>query len=529
LRLNPELVENIRCLAFDGLKSLPRRGAEIGGLIVADAPGSASQDVRTVKCEYLFGPSFHLSAKDLPELREAVSEARAEGKTVLAYFRSNTRPEMNVEAEDREAMAFACPDVANLVLATPSMSGSARLGVFSRDSEGKWIAGEQFTAGPTMRAKAPPAPIEEPAAVEPPAPARPIAPAPRPRLTVRAWAWSDGRDRWAWWAAAILSCAACTTGLWMAVHRGRPAPPARPAAAAPVARPKPRDAGLGLAVREENGKLHVLWNRDSAAAAAAVSGAVDIADGADRSSIALRPADITGGSLVYTPRSGDVTFWVRLTGPEGKPVSEMIRVVGSAAPAPRPLRKVLDEVDEDSYADAPPADYRPTRTVTPPVAQHPVENRPSPAQQRMEQPRQTALTSTPAAPAGTPEPSVRERIAPQPIASSANGDPAATSIPAAPAPVVTPPKPIREVKPSMRDSIRWVVPAPVSIGILVSIDSKGRVKGAHPDENNSGKNLFLTGLAVSAAKEWTFQPATRNGEAVPGEYRIQFVFAPTSN
>src|SRR5206468_1135374 len=127
LRLTPEIAENIRKLSFDGLKALPRNGAEIGGLITASgsSPG-LGDDLVLVQSEYRFGPSYHLSGNDLPLLRQAAEQCRKDRRVAAAFFRSCTGSHDEVDANDRRAILEACPEVPFVVLARPSPDGGAR-------------------------------------------------------------------------------------------------------------------------------------------------------------------------------------------------------------------------------------------------------------------------------------------------------------------------------------------------------------------------------------------------------------------
>src|ERR1051326_6726793 len=134
LQLGPELVEIIRGVAFDGLKALPRRGAEIGGFLTAlPSVPSVAVDLRLVGCEHLYGPSYRLSERDVPQLAEAKAQSEKDGQVAVAYFRSSTRATVNVEAEDRAAIAAVMPNVPFVVLARPAYNGSALISIHGRD------------------------------------------------------------------------------------------------------------------------------------------------------------------------------------------------------------------------------------------------------------------------------------------------------------------------------------------------------------------------------------------------------------
>jgi outer membrane biosynthesis protein TonB len=52
------------------------------------------------------------------------------------------------------------------------------------------------------------------------------------------------------------------------------------------------------------------------------------------------------------------------------------------------------------------------------------------------------------------------------------------------------------------------------------------VTDARVEIASRGKSVFLEGLCVNAARQWTFKPATIAGKPVAGKYRIEFVFRP---
>jgi hypothetical protein len=146
LSLAPELTENIRRLAFNGLNALPRRGVEIGGLIARPKqPGAPADELLLVPCEHLFGPSYHLSENDLQQLRMAAETCGSNGHCAAAYFRSCTRLEDEVDTDDERAIAETCPDIPAVVLAHPSPNGSARIRLFRREPENGWTIENDFT------------------------------------------------------------------------------------------------------------------------------------------------------------------------------------------------------------------------------------------------------------------------------------------------------------------------------------------------------------------------------------------------
>lgn len=68
---------------------------------------------------------------------------------------------------------------------------------------------------------------------------------------------------------------------------------------------------------------------------------------------------------------------------------------------------------------------------------------------------------------------------------------------------------------------------PVQTGkveVQVNIDESGHVRNVRPVYDAGKANSLLTNAAMTAARQWIFQPATLHGKAVPAEHRIVFDF-----
>jgi TonB family protein len=77
---------------------------------------------------------------------------------------------------------------------------------------------------------------------------------------------------------------------------------------------------------------------------------------------------------------------------------------------------------------------------------------------------------------------------------------------------------------------RTLAPGTISqvtrVEVAVRIDNTGHVLSAHVlNENGNGKGA-LSAAALAAARQWTFQPATLQGEKVESEHTIVFEFRP---
>jgi len=644
LRLTVELAEKIRSLTLDGLKDLPRRGGEFGGLIIAEpSVPSLAVDLALVRYEHRFG----LSGEDIPRLADAASQCREEGKVIAAYFRGSARSNGVVDPEDRRAIAEACPEAVFAVIARPAIGGNAHIRIFRAAGTGdQWMVVRELNiptpdkAAPSsigagavqpqealrtlhdatqprsVENAAPPRVVENPArlrvvenapaplrvfedAVLPSAPPAAGAPLAKARSnavdaaqTVVRLFFHQGRP-----TTLLLAVVLVLAGVVIVATRNVSRPQLAHMGSQSHASPQPVVVGssaetqLGLAVRQEAGQLHLTWTHDSIAARTATTGTLQILDGASPVSIRLAASDVTEGSLVYAPHSPDVTFRLRLGAPPGPNAEEMIRVIGvtPAAPleapvervkaAPPPPRRETEQrrLSRPTVASAPPAvraDSRsksspavhagaPQRSAAPrsnlrtvqaqnqtaqarpPQGQTP--QNPAPGQTAQAQPvqPQTSLTTAPSNAArqnslqasgepvvtGPEQSTALARQEPVPAAQVASlpgtAPPAASRTLPAPSGslAVGYPTPVRRVEPALPGA-RWKVLSTTRIAVLVDVDARGFVTNAQPESPSKGVSLYLEGLCLAAARQWTFKPATISGKPVAGKYQIEFVFKP---
>ncbi len=132
--------------AFEAFKSVPKRGAEIGGILLGRfEPGEkltvVVEDYEPVRCEHRTGPSYSLSDADLPSLGEAVQRWRrhADARTyVVGFYRSHTRPGMQLDDSDAAVADSYFHEPNQLVLLVkPSASGASTGAFFLRDDDGR--------------------------------------------------------------------------------------------------------------------------------------------------------------------------------------------------------------------------------------------------------------------------------------------------------------------------------------------------------------------------------------------------------
>jgi proteasome lid subunit RPN8/RPN11 len=135
------VLDDIRLAVVDAFFSLPRGGAEIGGILLGRvAPGRISVlDYRALDCEHATGPSFTLSQNDLTQLSTLLAEAKEhpEGLRAVGWYHSHTRSEIFLSDADVEIHQRFFPEKWQIALVLkPSTFEPTRGGFFFREADG---------------------------------------------------------------------------------------------------------------------------------------------------------------------------------------------------------------------------------------------------------------------------------------------------------------------------------------------------------------------------------------------------------
>src|SRR5690242_13793001 len=92
VRLNLDVMERLSAVIRDGFKAVPRRGLEVGGLLLGRVDGDCVvvDDFLPVDSEHQQGPSWLLSEKDKAFLASEISRVQGDegGPRVLGIYRS---------------------------------------------------------------------------------------------------------------------------------------------------------------------------------------------------------------------------------------------------------------------------------------------------------------------------------------------------------------------------------------------------------------------------------------------------------
>lgn len=370
----PGALDDIRIAVSEAFFSVPRGGAEIGGVLVGkwEAGRLTISDYKPLDCEHAFGPSFTLSHRDRFKLTELIASVQTSGKQVTGWYHSHTRSRIFLSEADRAIHTefFREPWQVALVL-KPDTFLPTRAGFFFREAGGRMRAESsylEFTLTPLDLRPAPSAapsipsvsrasevavdvprdlddsqspstpPLshsEEPAAVEKLPPFLDVLP-PVPR-------------RWPKIAiplvvAGVLGVAAYwQRDLWiprvMTITR-----------AASLVAP-------GLNTVDLDGQLQIRWNRNSPAVSQATNGVLYVKGGAlSAEEIALDRDHLLSGVFTIARQTERVDVSLVLNQPDGLPVREVTGFIGKLpeaksalqeSPAPHPIQGDVAKIRAD--------------------------------------------------------------------------------------------------------------------------------------------------------------------------------------
>src|SRR5450759_5562270 len=143
------VLDDIRLAVTDAFFSLPRGGAEIGGILLGKfEPGRlVVGDYAALDCEHAYGPSFALSPPDEARLKEMLS-AHANhtgGLRPVGWYHSHTRSEIFLSEADLRIHHRFFPESWQVALVIkPHIFQPARIGFFFRQADGSVHANASY-------------------------------------------------------------------------------------------------------------------------------------------------------------------------------------------------------------------------------------------------------------------------------------------------------------------------------------------------------------------------------------------------
>jgi protein TonB len=456
--------------------------AEVGGLLLGAIEDT--QDGVQLRVEQ-FEPIDALGGEDKTVLRESIASLTPPLQ-LLGFLRVRCRPELKVDESDLRLANEHLPNPVGVLLLIQGIAGDGPRSALFVLKDG-------------------PAPNEQ--TINLPLPL-PSAPAPRRTRIL---------------LASIVILVIAIVGVWMLVQRlGTES--RRPESAASSTRQ------LRLKAYREVGHLRVTWNSGAAPVAASNKGTLTVKDGAQVRVIPLDSAGLQAGSFIYYPHTeltlfelkvGDASDLVLVAGTQkaaqpAKPVEPAKAPVtiepepaqvAKASPQPRPpaakfsINRELNKLTPLATINSPPAAQAAPRQSPPPEMPPPPDLRLAP-----DSARTAVQLPFPNNPARIPPPAPRGQAGP-----SEELDFVAA-------------QPVKHVAPQASPNVMRLVVSRVTIRVKVYVDTQGRVVRAESLTRGSSLIDYLSGLCVTAAREWSFRPARRGGNAVESEAVVQFDF-----
>lgn len=294
-------MDGIRDRVIAGFRSVPGRGAEVGGVLLgAFCPESREiviDGFEPVRIEHRFGPSYILSDTDYAACKAS--------PRMVGMYRSHTRPGLRVADEDRALISQLLPDNDGVLLLVKPLSDRECVGAFFPFVKGVVLDGatpsREFPFGAAERPvaiAAPPEPEETPKR-------RPL-------------------SRWVPVTAVVAGIAAAAV-----LHHISSDPDSadsadeNPVQAAAAVSAKP---ALHLRSEADGSAVRLEWDRDAPAMLGPSDATVSVVDGSKRTSLRLTAKDRKNGYIEWTPRSRESDFEMTVERPGAPAVTESLLV-----------------------------------------------------------------------------------------------------------------------------------------------------------------------------------------------------------
>jgi hypothetical protein len=326
VHLSLDAVDRMGADIMRGFAAVPKRGAEVGGILLGLVERGEKTVVRvesfqTIPTEYRRGPSYLLSDEERAKFAEAVLAARAEGQLQpVGYYRSHTRDgAISLGPEETGLIAQHFADAADIaLLVKPFATKVSQAGFFVRKDGAfpeetplefpfrrREMLGEEAPARRSLedRGSRPRRPRPEPEIDSAPSPRlfdteQPL-PAPAPSASYAELQPRPAKRGWVWVPLCFLF-------LLLGVALGYQT--------ALTFAPELRDRegakafALNLTAGRNGDSLTVRWDRDSPAIRVADRAVLEIEDGGFMKPVPLDPAHLREGTVVYQNTSNAVKF-----------------------------------------------------------------------------------------------------------------------------------------------------------------------------------------------------------------------------
>jgi hypothetical protein len=321
VHLHLGVIDRISAEVMRGFGAIPKRGAEVGGVLLGTVEEGEHtivriEDFEAVACDYKRGPSYLFTADDGAAFDDACGRWQPDSSQptyAVGYFRSHTRDGLSLAPEDIGLMDHYFPSPSHIALLVKPFATKVSIASFFFRENGLFpsaaplefpfrrreLSGEEPPPRRSMLERVPRR-REARNVVEEQIP-EPVATVPEPAYAYPSPSKSRARSGWVWIPLSfVFLLLGVVLGFQAALTMG-------PKAAGGGA----IDYSLGLMVTREGANLSVKWDRDASAVKTAQRGVLEIEDGGYTKPVELDTAQLRNGSILFTNSSGTVRF--RLT------------------------------------------------------------------------------------------------------------------------------------------------------------------------------------------------------------------------
>lgn len=376
IEYSTRVLDDIRLAVVDAFFSLPRGGAEIGGVLLGahEAGRVTITGYQALDCEHAMGPSFTLSAQDQVRLAELMASAMADhrGSQPVGWYHSHTRSEIFLSEADQDIHRRFFPEPWQVALVLkPHTFEPTRGGFFFTEPDGSIRGAASYQEFLLEQLPARPVPSGDPqprlppqisrqssrsqtslmtldapspgSSADPPVPitrgtAVPLPPEPPPTSGPRtAPATGEPADEaphflqaqnrsWRFLGALLLVAAGVAIG--GIGYQTRPA--WLPGVMAKVSTMLPQEPAphLGLGLTDQDGQLQIHWDRSSTVVRNAIDGTLEITDGPSVAVITLDAAHLRSGAFTYSRARERVDVALVIDRFSAPPVREVASFLG---------------------------------------------------------------------------------------------------------------------------------------------------------------------------------------------------------
>lgn len=361
VHLHLDVVDRMSADVMRGFGAVPKRGAEVGGILLGtieegDRTTVRIEDFEALTCQYTQGPSFQLSEPELQEFDQAVrrcteaaQRAADEGdhdgaqSYPVGYFRSNTREGMTLAPEDLEILAQHFPKPSQVaLLIQPYATKVSQAGFFVREdgqfpeatplefpfrrreitgedapprrsmyertprggrsqrmSGSRHAEGRDYNSGPSFAADSAYGDSGQAGYAEAEQPPEGYYAEEGSELAAEPATAQQRKRSWGWIPISLIFL---ILGLGIGFQAATTWAPELARSGDPL------DLSLNLSVARNGDNLMVRWNRDAVAVRAAQSGLLEIDDGGYTKPVDMEVADLQNGTVIYQNSSNSVRF-----------------------------------------------------------------------------------------------------------------------------------------------------------------------------------------------------------------------------